>query len=653
MVEAKPLGRRRKEKMGREAKPRRTSGNEKKEGVEDGDAKEMARGCPDPAMNNDNIHPSTPTNALQECEVPTIQLQDPGAEEEDDDAAVFLQMLGPNYAITARSKGSKRSSKGSKEDSRMGSAVSMALSRQKSTRTLVDVTTRLTHSGEGQLYRLLSAKRNHLQQLSNDVSLLHNRIKELEEQNRLLVRVSKRQETALTRYHDMKSELPHILESHKIEINVLQEKLRRSTEENRRNSERLKLDDSRILKLSEEVTKLRELNRKRNLPERDYLNKQLITATHSLQEREKEVEELKRRIGILEKSLRQQVQAEVARHRTTAKKLYNLQCEHHDLQEVLKEREQELESLKQYSLRTGDSASTTAPSSRSGSVSARHKRGSSSSGTTSTSGVVCPVDPLTGSESRMSFALEAAGRLPPISAEARRHKEGDGGTFLGSPEALPRRQRHRSQAYVKDGSEDRRLGRIRRGRRSPKEEGFLFSPRCTPSPSPPTTPEPHAHRSDPDGDALEDGSHYQHGGADHRRRQRLPTRGERHTAKEQGTPADDDKDTTSDDAKPALRREFSLIENYPPKERVSLHGGSSGGASDSGSTPPPPAPPPPKPLIDARLPPHLTRFDSAGPGRSPLQRRKTMKAEELRTSSSLSKLDGEAPLKPVRTAITP
>lgn len=30
-----------------------------------------------------------------------------------------------------------------------------------------------------------------------------------------------------------------------------------------------------------------------------------------------------------------------------------------------------------------------------------------------------------------------------------------------------------------------------------------------------------------------------------------------------------------------------------------------------------------------------------------------MKAEELRTSSSLSKLDGEAPLKPVRTAITP
>lgn len=214
--------------------------------------------------------------------------------------------------------------------------------------------------------------------------------------------------------------------------------------------------------------------------------------------------------------------------------------------------------------------------------------------------------------------------------------------------------------FSQDGSDDRRLGRIRRGRRSPrppKEEGFLFSPRCTPSPSPPTTPEPHAHRSDPDGDALEDGSQYHHGGTDHRRRQRLPTRGDRNATKEQGTqgtPENDDRGTTSDDAKPSLRREFSLIENYPPRERITLHGGSSGGASDSGSgTPPPPAPPPPKPLIEARLPPHLTRFDSARPGRGSMQRRNTMKAEELRTSSSLSKLDAEKTPKPVRTAITP
>lgn len=42
--------------------------------------------------------------------------------------------------------------------------------------------------------------------------------------------------------------------------------------------------------MTEEVTRLRELNRKRNLPERDQLNKQLIAATQTLQEKEKEVE---------------------------------------------------------------------------------------------------------------------------------------------------------------------------------------------------------------------------------------------------------------------------------------------------------------------------------------------------------------------------
>ncbi|MPC92215.1 hypothetical protein E2C01_087291 [Portunus trituberculatus] len=109
-----------------------------------------------------------------------------------------------------------------------------------------------------------------------------------------------------------------------------------STEENRKNTERLKTGDNRLLKLTEEATKLRELNRKRNLPERDQLNKQLIAATRTLHEKEKEVAELKRRIGILEKALKQQVQAEVGRHRATARKLYNLQCDHHELQEILK-----------------------------------------------------------------------------------------------------------------------------------------------------------------------------------------------------------------------------------------------------------------------------------------------------------------------------
>ncbi|KAK7068715.1 hypothetical protein SK128_026446 [Halocaridina rubra] len=113
---------------------------------------------------------------------------------------------------------------------------------------------------------------------------------ELQDQNRLVVRLCKRQEAALQRYQDMRTELPHIIEAHKIEINVLQEKLRRSTEVNRRNSDKLKMNDGRIMKLTEELSRLRDLSKRRNLPERDQLNKKLSTTNQSLQEREKEVE---------------------------------------------------------------------------------------------------------------------------------------------------------------------------------------------------------------------------------------------------------------------------------------------------------------------------------------------------------------------------
>ncbi|XP_037779204.1 uncharacterized protein LOC119575645 [Penaeus monodon] len=124
-----------------------------------------------------------------ECDIPSIRLDPRGAvggddDDDDDDAAVYLQELGLNFAITARSKGRAStlpSAFPSHEASRAGSAVSSALSslatRQKTSRALVEVANKVSAGGEGQLYRLLSAKRNHIQQLNSDVVFLHNRIK--------------------------------------------------------------------------------------------------------------------------------------------------------------------------------------------------------------------------------------------------------------------------------------------------------------------------------------------------------------------------------------------------------------------------------------------------------------------------------------------
>ena len=47
------------------------------------------------------------------------------------------------------------------------------------------------------------------------------------------------------------------------------------------------------------------------------------------------------------------------------------------------------------------------------------------------------------------LCFSSAGRLPPISAEARRRKEMDCNSLMGSPEPLPRRTRHRTHTAVK------------------------------------------------------------------------------------------------------------------------------------------------------------------------------------------------------------
>ncbi|XP_068221627.1 lebercilin-like protein isoform X2 [Palaemon carinicauda] len=467
----------------------------------------------------------------------------------------------------------------------------------------------------------------------------------------------------------MKSELPHIIEAHKMEITVLQEKLRRATEANRRNNEKLKDTDGRIIKLTEELSRLRNLCKKRNLPERDQLNKKLSATVQTLGEKEKESEEFQRRLAIVEKSLKQQVQAEVGRHRVTAKKLYSLQCEHHKLEDTLQERERELASLQQYSRRAGrtmgSSNSTTAASSRSASMSSRHKSGgrnrSSGSSATTTSGIVSSVETIPATcESRTSVCLDG-GRLPPISADL--HKRSSEPQMISSiltvsPEATDvptRRSRHRSKLN-KENNDDRRMGRIRRGRRSPRhstDDDYLASPHCTPTPSPTTTPEPQTQQQSESNEEATDGSVTLPGHSDQRRRERLTAslqEARRKVMQEETNKEESPKTWKSE--QPTVTREYSLIENYPPRERPVLTGGSSAGSdSGSGVSPPPIKPVPFVP--ESRVQSRLSRLESPIASGGPHRRHTTGTVKEMRSVSSLSKLDSTVTAKPTRSAITP
>ncbi|KAK3874256.1 hypothetical protein Pcinc_020796 [Petrolisthes cinctipes] len=338
---------------------------------------------------------------------------------------------------------------------------------------------------------------------------------------------------------------------------------------------------------------------------------------------------------------------------TTSKKLFNLQRQHHQLQDTVKEREAEIECLQQHLNRRGgvaDSSSTTATSSRSGSLSARHKSGRKrGSGSSATSGVVSALDPASASESRSSISMEANGRLPPISGDGGRRgaggREGAGSMeqYRGeSPDLHTRWPRHRSISS-KDGVEERRTVRVRRRGRSPRGGGDdnAGGGRASLTPSPATTPEPNARRSDPDGDALEDDDDSVHPGhTDHQRSQRLAVSLSQLSQEEEDTEAH----------RPTIMREFSLIEHYPPRERLTLNGSS--GGSDSATSPPPAVRPVP-PLAEPRPTSRPLQRDSPPRSTTTTKRHSTVTAADLRTFSSLTKLDSSLPPKPTRSAITP
>ncbi|KAF2356453.1 Lebercilin domain [Trinorchestia longiramus] len=173
-------------------------------------------------------------------------------------------------------------------------------------------------------------------------------MQELEEKNKLLVRLCKRQEAELRKFHEAKSELPHLLQAHKMEILVLQDRLRKLTEAHRRDTSKLRQQEERLLKSTEETTRLKELMKKRNLPEREELSRKLSDSQSSLAEKQQVVHNLERRLALVEKSSRQQVAAEEGRHRTTNRRLQALRRDHRALQKTLQERDKELAAVQHY-----------------------------------------------------------------------------------------------------------------------------------------------------------------------------------------------------------------------------------------------------------------------------------------------------------------
>lgn len=169
--------------------------------------------------------------------------------------------------------------------------------------------------------RVLSARRLRMKTLQNQLADAQQHISELAHENRILRTVHKRQDQALKKYESTNAELPQLLHSHAEEIRIWQSKYKSLQQQNKELTFKLKQRDAQILAYSDQNKYLSQLNKDKNLEDRQKLTDQVQKMEIKLQEKDNEMKLLARKLQLETKSFKIQVQMEHKRYKDAMAKL--------------------------------------------------------------------------------------------------------------------------------------------------------------------------------------------------------------------------------------------------------------------------------------------------------------------------------------------
>lgn len=169
--------------------------------------------------------------------------------------------------------------------------------------------------------RVLSARRLRMKTLQNQLADCQQHISELAHENRILRTVHKRQDQALKKYESTNAELPTLLHSHAEEIRIWQSKYKTLQHQNKELTFKMKQRDAQILAFSDQNKYLSQLNKDKNLEDRQKLTDQVQKMEIKLQEKDNEMKLLARKLQLETKSFKIQVQLEHKRYKDAMAKL--------------------------------------------------------------------------------------------------------------------------------------------------------------------------------------------------------------------------------------------------------------------------------------------------------------------------------------------
>ncbi|XP_037807218.1 lebercilin-like protein [Lucilia sericata] len=175
--------------------------------------------------------------------------------------------------------------------------------------------------------RVLSARRLRMKTYQNQLADAQQTIAELAHENRILRTLHKRQDSALSKYESTNAELPQLLHSHAEELRVWQSKYRNLQAVNKELEHKLKQKEAVILSLSDQNKYYIQLNKDKNLEDRQRLSEKLQMLETRLQEKDNDMKMMARKMQLEAKQAKQQLQTEQKKNKDILMKLEKARLE--------------------------------------------------------------------------------------------------------------------------------------------------------------------------------------------------------------------------------------------------------------------------------------------------------------------------------------
>ncbi|KAM5275616.1 lebercilin-like protein isoform 1-T4 [Hipposideros larvatus] len=192
-------------------------------------------------------------------------------------------------------------------------------------------------------HRVLSARLNKIKELKNELTDIQHKLEATVLENQLLKQLQIRHLKAIGKYENSQNNVPQIVVKHQSEVKNLRQLLRKSKDQERAVSRKLRETDSKLLKTKDALQALQKLSEDKHLAEREELTQRLAILTTKMEANDRKVQSLEKQLRLNNKAFHQQLTIEGRKTSAAQTATNTLQMEVKHLQQKLKEKDRELE----------------------------------------------------------------------------------------------------------------------------------------------------------------------------------------------------------------------------------------------------------------------------------------------------------------------